>query len=67
MEFVLIVLISYGSDNYSAIELERYRSHVDCQFEARSMSNHSPNTARIYINGEESRVLPAYVCVPAPK
>lgn len=67
MEFALIVIITLGSDDPSAIEVTRYRTLTDCHFQARSMSNHASNTARIFIGGNERRIIPAYVCVPVPK
>ena len=67
MEFALIVLVTLGADDASAIEVNRYRTPTDCQFQARSMSNHASNTARMFIGGTERSITPAYVCVPVPK
>ena len=67
MEFALIVLIAFGSDPYSAIEVERYRTHTDCHFQANSMDNHAKNTAKLFKDGKRFRVNTAYVCVPVPK
>ena len=67
MEFALIVIITLGSDDPSAIEVTRYRTLTDCQFQARSMSNHANNTARMFISGNERSITPAYACVPVPK
>ena len=67
MEFALILLISYGTKDYSSIELKRYRSDYDCYEAAKSISSKASSTARMYIGGATFGTQPTYVCVPVPK
>jgi len=70
MELALILLIPYGAKDFGPIELERYPSDYGtngCYEAAKSLSDKSIDTARMYVLGSPYEVGPAYVCVPVPK